>query len=263
MERHQVRSDETCWAIPGYLALKCHAEGSGALFYSKKTQRRKMIRIKKPWKAGNILNCWDEFSACGELIMRLNFAMHSPIMGHEKATYGLVPASATPVLLMKGLQLVRRVGYARFQAWVGFTNDFKTRFEGLSSQVVCLDGIAPYCCLCCTMFIPNVGICLKEQMNLWLGGSFSVSVHCLSSLYCLTVKTKNGVFLQRKASAWDFPGLSFNTKFPGQAKRMQWMEEQDSVMDDWIKVGTLSPPIFKHIFNTYFEILSKVGIFKS
>lgn len=53
-----------------------------------------MIRIKQPWKAENVQNCWEEFSACEELIMRLSFAMHAPIMGHEKATHGLAPASA-------------------------------------------------------------------------------------------------------------------------------------------------------------------------
>lgn len=49
--------------------------------------------------------------------MRLNFAMHAPIMGREKATNGLAPASAilTPVSLMEGVQLVRGVGYADLQ----------------------------------------------------------------------------------------------------------------------------------------------------
>lgn len=56
---------------------------------------------------------------------------------------------------------MRGVGFAKFQAKVGFTNEFKTRFEGLSSQVVRLDDI-DYCSLCCTMFIPNVGISLKK-----------------------------------------------------------------------------------------------------
>lgn len=50
--------------------------------------------------------------------MRLSFAMHAPIVGHEKATNGLslLLPIPTPVSLMKGVQLVRGVGYANLQA---------------------------------------------------------------------------------------------------------------------------------------------------
>lgn len=160
----------------------------------------------------------------------------------------------TPVSLR--VQLVRGVGYADLQDWVGFTNEFKTRFEGLSSQVVCLDCIDPYCCLCCTVFIPNVGISVKKTKLCWWPGR---KPQCRCSLPVLFTLFNSELRMEFPCKERLLLGivsaLSFNTKLPGQAKRMQWMEAQDGIVDDWIKVG--KTPIFQAHFEYLFWNIMK------
>ena len=100
------------------------------------------------------------------------------------------------------------------------------------------------------MCIPNVGISLKKSKPTLMTRE---EAQCKSSLPTLFILfnselppvQKNGVFLQRLLLGI-VSVLSFNTKFPGQAKRIQGMEGQESIMNGCFKAG-------KNIFQTHFE----------